>query len=133
MQTVQDGIRSQLSSLIEWNEAGTSFTIRNPDAFARDILPRYCKHNNFSSFQSENSVRDKPELLHNIKRKTATTSTSLSSVANGVTVNSIDHLDSRAAVTAGVTGQQALGCTCPFLVKRHHSLNGRFFWDPKCP
>ncbi|KAJ8907760.1 hypothetical protein NDN08_007865 [Rhodosorus marinus] len=33
-----------------WTDNGKSFTIWNPDTFARDVIPRYFRHNNFSSF-----------------------------------------------------------------------------------
>jgi len=33
-----------------WTDNGKSFTIWNPDTFSRDVIPRYFRHNNFSSF-----------------------------------------------------------------------------------
>uniref|UniRef100_A0A7N0U712 HSF-type DNA-binding domain-containing protein n=1 Tax=Kalanchoe fedtschenkoi TaxID=63787 RepID=A0A7N0U712_KALFE len=39
-----------IDSIISWNEDGTAFVVWNPAEFARDVLPKYFKHNNFSSF-----------------------------------------------------------------------------------
>ena len=36
--------------VISWNENGTSFVVWKNADFAKDLLPSYFKHNNFSSF-----------------------------------------------------------------------------------
>ncbi|KAL0711958.1 hypothetical protein Bca4012_018936 [Brassica carinata] len=46
-QLVDDPVYDEL---ISWNEDGSSFIVWKPAEFARDLLPKYFKHNNFSSF-----------------------------------------------------------------------------------
>ncbi|XP_059664982.1 heat stress transcription factor A-4c-like [Cornus florida] len=38
------------NSVISWSQSGQSFVVWNPPEFARILLPKYFKHNNFSSF-----------------------------------------------------------------------------------
>lgn len=37
-------------NVVSWSESNNSFIVWNPPEFARDLLPKYFKHNNFSSF-----------------------------------------------------------------------------------
>ncbi|KAI6672321.1 hypothetical protein NL676_000227 [Syzygium grande] len=39
-----------IDDVISWSDDGSAFVVWNPTAFARDLLPRCFKHNNFSSF-----------------------------------------------------------------------------------
>ncbi|KAL5139750.1 Heat stress transcription factor B-2a [Glycine soja] len=39
-----------IDHVISWNDSGSSFIVWNTTAFAKDLLPKYFKHNNFSSF-----------------------------------------------------------------------------------
>jgi HSF-type DNA-binding len=86
------------SEIAEWSYDGRSFTIKNADAFAADVLPQYFNHNKFQSFTRQLNFygfvkkrsdpdlqahtkavrfshpyfrRGEPELLHKITRTTA--------------------------------------------------------------
>ncbi|XP_077245974.1 heat stress transcription factor B-1-like [Tasmannia lanceolata] len=50
MKTYQLVEDPSLDSIISWNESGVNFVVWKPAEFARDLLPNYFKHNNFSSF-----------------------------------------------------------------------------------
>ena len=83
--------RQDLADIICWTSDGDAFMIKNQTRLSEEVLPKYFKHNNFSSFvrqlnmydfheskkkddlhqvfQHQMFHRDKKELLLHIKRK----------------------------------------------------------------
>ncbi|KAG1462000.1 hypothetical protein G6F56_005609 [Rhizopus delemar] len=106
----------QYQHLIAWNYTGLSFVVCNILEFSRDVLPKHFKHNNFSSFVrqlnmygfhkvnkspkghrtlAENQIwefshskfiKDRPDLLEEIKRKTLETDTRKDDVGTRMTM-----------------------------------------------
>jgi hypothetical protein len=61
-----------------WSEAGDNFVVKNVDQFAKEVLPQYFKHSNFSSFARQlnfygfRKLKAEPILTADFDEKTAT-------------------------------------------------------------
>jgi hypothetical protein len=46
-------ISTEGGNIVEWTSDGSAFLIKNPDLFATHLLPKYCGHKTFTSFERQ--------------------------------------------------------------------------------
>ncbi len=102
----------EYKDIIHWGDDGTYFVVQNLHDFTENILPKYYKHNNYSSFirqlnmydfhkrksnqnehifEHKNFIKDKKELLKLIKRKTKKENPNINNNNNYNMTNNINY------------------------------------------